>query len=230
MELQLAVPRLIYSALWAGPVGACAVIGLKHYTGRYNGNLRTVDPGQVHRSGQLTGARLVDTLTSRGIQSVLNLRGPLPEDVALRRERELCRELGLTHVDVALNLGELPAPEAVGVLLHALDHLPRPLLIHCAAGSDRTGLACTLYLHLHKGLPLRQAQSSQLTWRYGHWPTRQAKAMDRFFNLYHQTGRGLPLRAWAVEQYPEVYAAEGRGGPRTAQPLSRAGQETRPRS
>jgi protein tyrosine/serine phosphatase len=208
LELRGAIPQFLCSALLAAPAGACAVIGLKSYIGRYNGNLRAVDPGQVFRSGQLTGARLRDALTSLGIRAVLNLRGPLPGDVALLRERQTCRKLGLAHVDLDLKLGRLPTPEAVWELLHALDHLPRPLLIHCAAGSDRTGLAGAIYLHLHQGLPLRQAQASQLTWRYGHWPIRRAKQMDRFFDLYHRTGRGLPFRRWALEKYPEVYAAQ----------------------
>ena len=72
----------------------------------------------------------------------------------------------------------------------------------------RTGLACTLYLHLYHNFPLRLAQRSQLTWRYGHWPIKQAKLMDRFLDLYRETGRGLPFREWVAERYPRVYEAE----------------------
>lgn len=211
--VRTAIPRLLRSVLWAAPAGASAMVALRSYVGRYNGNIRLVDGNQVHRSGQLTGPRLQRLLTSKGIKSVVNLRGSL-DDAALREEREICQQLGVTHVDIDWDLGRLPQPKIMRELLHALDQLPRPLLIHCAAGSDRTGLACTLYLHLHKGLSLRQAQWSQLTWRYGHWPLKEAKLMERFLNLYRETGRGLPLRAWITEEYPCIYEAEQLNGKR----------------
>lgn len=207
MSPRPALPRLFRSFLWAAPAGVGAVVALRSYVGRYNGNVRVVDPGLVLRSGQLPGSRLARLLQTENVQSVLNLRGAL-DDAALREEREICRRLGVIHVDLDFPLGELPKPETMTHLLDALDQLPLPMLIHCAAGSDRTGLACTLYLHLHHGLPLRLAQRSQLTWRYGHWPIKQAKLMDRFLDLYRETGRGLSFREWVAERYPRVYQAE----------------------
>ena len=40
-----------------------------------NGNFRTVSPGLVYRSGQLTEKQLMEYTKEYGIRSVLNLRG-----------------------------------------------------------------------------------------------------------------------------------------------------------
>jgi protein tyrosine phosphatase (PTP) superfamily phosphohydrolase (DUF442 family) len=186
------------------------VTGLKSYIGRFDGNIRVVDPGKVYRSAQLTGSGLADCLTSRHIRSVVNLQGPRTEDAALQGERVLCRGLGIQHVDIGLEADQLPRPAEMRKLLDALDSLPRPLLMHCRAGSDRSGLASAVYLVVYRGVPLDQAQSSQLTWRYGHWSFWRARAMDEFLDLYRETGRGVSLRAWIEDDYPRVYAKQER--------------------
>jgi hypothetical protein len=73
----------------------------------------------------------------------------------------------------------------VAQLADALRDAPKPLLIHCRAGSDRTGLACALYVASHGG-SYRDAQD-QLSLFYGHFPYfgSRSVAMDltleRFF-------------------------------------------------
>jgi protein tyrosine/serine phosphatase len=183
--------------------------GVKSYIGRFDGNVRVVEAGRVYRSAQLTGPRLREVITTHHIRSVLNLRGAIPTDAALREERAVCRELRVEHADIDLAPDRWPGPAEARELLHALDTLPRPLLLHCSAGSDRSGLAATLYLAACRGVPLDQAQSSQLTWRYGHWPVGRARAMDGFLDLYRQTGRGRSLRVWVLDAYPRVYAERG---------------------
>jgi len=200
------MPYLLYVVSAAALAAALLGTLIRAYVGRFNGNIRVVDPGQVFRSGQLSGARLLGFLSSRGIRAVLNLRGPVPEDATLQEEREVCRARGIVHVDLDISAKELPSPESVEALLDELDLLPRPLLIHCAAGSDRSGLASALYLHVQAGFPLDRARASQLTWRYGHWPTGGARVIDHFFDLYRLSGGELPLREWVVEEYPAVYA------------------------
>ena len=108
-------------------------------------------------------------------------------------------------VDLEFSAKALPPPESMEALIEEFDTLPRPLLIHCAAGSDRTGLACALYTHLYEGVPLDRAQARHLTWRYGHWPWGRAQAMDRFFDLYRQTGDGCSLREWVTDRYPHIH-------------------------
>jgi hypothetical protein len=64
--------------------------------------------------------------------------------------------------------------------------LPKPMLIHCWGGADRTGLASALYLYGVKHQGSDQA-AEQLSWRYGHLPYlwwSKTRAMDNTFNRY----------------------------------------------
>jgi len=193
-------------ALLALVVVLCLAWATLSYVGTLNGNVRVVEPGRVYRSGQLVGPKLVDVLRSRHIRSVVNLRGHLPEDAKLRNEWAVCRRMDIEHVDISMSAGKLPWPTELRKLILALDKLPRPMLIHCAGGSDRTGLVCALYVNMYERVPLDDAQSDQLTWRYGHLRYGSAHPMDDFFALYRKTGKGMSIRRWALDRYPKVYA------------------------
>jgi hypothetical protein len=61
----------------------------------------------------------------------------------------------------------------------------KPLLIHCKAGSDRTGLVAALYRYAVAGEPAEQAVS-ELSLHFGHFPylTSETGAMDDSFGTY----------------------------------------------
>ncbi len=177
------------------------------YVGVFGGNLRTVVPGRVYRSAELTGPLLESVLTSRHIHTVINLRGSAPGDAWYRSEIASCARLGVAHVDVPFSAVRMPPPQQLQTLLATFDTATYPILFHCRGGSDRSGLAGTLYLHLYQGVPLDTAEARQLTWRYGHLSWGQAHAMDDFFTLYRQTRDGLGMRAWIATRYPALYAA-----------------------
>lgn len=180
------------------------------YMGVFNGNVREVYGHELYRSGQLRGEHLHNVLVSKGIHSVINLRGFSHGDDVLTQERAECRRMGINHVDIKFSAQKLPPPENLQMLLQCFDSLPRPILIHCAGGSDRSGLACTLYQMTKKGVGLSEARSSQLTWRYGHIPHGSAHAMDDFFDLYEKTSRGHSIRDWVFTEYPRLYALQTR--------------------
>lgn len=187
------------------------------YIGVLGGNVRTVDPGRVYRSSQLTGngyeaisARMVgnslDSVLSRlHIKTLINLRGGSMQDARYRDEVAICNANHVTHVDIPFSARRLPSPEVMQKMLATFDTARYPLLIHCQAGADRTGLACTVYADIYEHEPLDQAESTELTWRYGHISSSSAGAMNTFFDLYRQTSHGMSLRDWIDKKYPEVY-------------------------
>ena len=128
------------------------------------------------------------------------------KDARYREELDVCKQDHVDHVDIPFSARHLPSPETLNNLLAEFDHGRYPLLIHCQAGSDRTGLASTLYVHLMKKTPLDEAERSQLTWHYGHLPVGPTKAMDDFFTLYRNTSRGEDMRTWIKKDYPALYA------------------------
>jgi hypothetical protein len=108
-------------------------------------------------------------------------------------------------VDVGLSATHLPPPSQLDLLLAAFDRARYPLLFHCQAGADRSGLVGTIYLNVYRHVPLDRAEASQLTWRYGHIRWGRAHPMDDFFRLYRATGGGLSLRDWIATRYPALY-------------------------
>jgi protein tyrosine phosphatase (PTP) superfamily phosphohydrolase (DUF442 family) len=163
----------------------------------------------------LTGRNLDTVLDTRGIRTVINLRGESSDAGWYRSELESCEKRDITHIDVALSAGRLPPPEELRKLLAAFDKAAYPVLFHCRGGADRTGLAGALYVHLYQNVPLDEALEGQLTWRYGHLSGRyagivigQAYPMDEFFNLYRAQNDGLPMRAWILQRYPALYAQQ----------------------
>lgn len=184
---------------------AC-VLGLLGYAGVFGGNIRTVEEGRVYRSASITGKLLDNTLQSKGIRTVLNLRGGMG-DAKYRSEAESCKRLGVALIDAPFSAVRYPPPAALERVLKTFDSAEYPILFHCRGGSDRSGLVGTLYLHLYKNVPLDEAQASQLTWRYGHLSWGQARAMDDFLNLYRKTSDGLGVREWITKKYPALYEA-----------------------
>ncbi len=169
----------------AGLLAACVLTTGAIYVGvQYDGNVHVVQQGLVLRSAQPTGARL-DAIAHRyAIRSVLNLRGDNAGKPWYEEEMRASRADGLVHVDYALSAEHDVTPTQMDELLRIVAAAPKPLLIHCNAGADRTGLVSALY-QVSRGVPAAQA-ATQLSLRYGHFPWLWSRtgAMDRSFAVF----------------------------------------------
>ena len=183
------------------------LLALLWWVGVIGGNVREVEAGRFYRSAQLSGSNLKNVLRRYHIRSVVNLRGS-NKKAFYDSEIEVCRDLGIEHFDISMSAYRLPRPQELQDLLTTLDAAPRPTLIHCQQGADRSGLASTIYQSVYEGIPLDKAEQDQLTWRYGHIAFVGTWRLDRFFDLYRQTRDGLGLRTWIEQTYPGVYARE----------------------
>jgi len=146
------------------------------------GNFRTVSPGQVYRSGQLTEKQLAEYTKEYGIRSILNLRGRNEQSNWWKEEIAASSRLGLKHYDVRLSSNKEPAEKTVKELIAVLQEAPKPLLIHCFWGADRGGLVSAMYLYRFEGYSYEKARK-QLSFVYGHVTLLSpgTKAMDRAF-------------------------------------------------
>jgi len=144
------------------------------------GNFRTVSPGQVYRSGQLTEKQLAEYAREYGLRSILNLRGKNEGADWWKEEVAAAKRLGLKHYDLGLSSRKEPTEKEVQELVAILQKAPKPLLIHCSGGADRSGLASAVYLCRFEGYSYEEARK-QLSFIYGHstllYPDK--KAMDR---------------------------------------------------
>lgn len=152
---------------------------------RITGNFHPVVVGEAYRAGQMTPARLERVLRRESIYSVVNLRGPHPEKEWYRAEVETTDRLGVVHRDFALSSGEELSADRIEALARLLRETPKPVLIHCEGGSDRTAFASALYAYAIARRPVAVA-GRQLTARYGHlpWLFHRTAAMDRSFWRY----------------------------------------------
>ncbi len=150
------------------------------------GNYHTVVNGELYRSGQLSPAQLEQQLRDDHIRSIVNLRGAAPGADWYEGEVAIAAAHGVAHSDVdlasntPLDLGQMEA------LVELLRRQPKPLLIHCLGGADRTGLAVALYRYAVRSEPAAQAAEA-LSLRYGHFPylfRAEVGAMDVSFRRY----------------------------------------------
>lgn len=182
--------RLVRHLMRAALAGLLALALLVGYLGwlQWTGNFHPVVPGEVYRSAQVTPASLQAFRAETGIRSILNLRGPHAGAPWYDREVATAEELGIAHFDFAMSDRRVLPPGDIARLVALMRDAPKPLLIHCKAGADRTGLAAALYLAEIAGVAAERAEG-QLSIRYGHvgipevsiaWPMNQTwEAFER---------------------------------------------------
>lgn len=117
-------------------------------------NIRIVTPGVLYRSGQLSKSGLERMIHDHGIRSVVSLRdtyveGVNPPDAA---EADFCKSLDIKHVRITPKSwwpeyeGPPPAEQGITTFLKVMDDPGNyPVLLHCFAGTHRTGAMVAIY-------------------------------------------------------------------------------------
>jgi protein tyrosine/serine phosphatase len=97
-------------------------------------------------------------------------------------ERRVSVEAGVNYVDFGLSSGDDLTDEQLDQLVTILRDAPHPVLVHCFAGADRSGLVSAAYQLVVGNLPPEEAAGQLLFW-YGHFPWLRSHtaAMDRSF-------------------------------------------------
>ncbi len=149
---------------------------------QYRGNLHAVSEGILYRSAQLNKNETEWAVREYGIKSVLNLRGAHQGQPWYDDEIAASGELGLVHYDYPLSAKRLVTSHQIAELLDIVRGAPKPLLIHCKSGADRSGLVAALYRFAETGASAADADR-ELSLIYGHFPylTSRSGAMDDSF-------------------------------------------------
>jgi protein tyrosine phosphatase (PTP) superfamily phosphohydrolase (DUF442 family) len=186
-------------------------------------NLGTVDPGRVIRAAQPI-AQLPQIIKDHHLASILNLRGGSSRDRWYTSEVRTAQASGVAFFDFPLNATKRPTRSELLTLIDFFDHCKYPLLIHCKAGADRTGLASALYLMMQHNEPPREAIRA-FTIYHGHIPLfgteRLHEPLDEYARwldaqaLAHTPAR---FREWVKNDYlsadPSVEPSPLAPGPR----------------
>jgi protein tyrosine/serine phosphatase len=166
-------------------------------------NLYQID-ADVWRSNQ-PGRRRLRRLKARGVRAVLSLRGD-SNDASSVIEKRAAAEAGIPLHFVRMRAYKLPQPEVLLDAVGKLRTLPKPLLIHCKSGADRTGLMVTIYLHVMKGVPLAEARRA-LGWQYAHASWGKAGIVHEVLDAYARDAAetGIAFETWVATRYdPEA--------------------------
>jgi protein tyrosine/serine phosphatase len=150
---------------------------------RYTGNFHTVIAGELYRSAQLTPMQFEKYVKEYGIKTIINLRGVSRGRSWYEAELSEAARLGTNHIDFGISARrQLTAGEVTG-LIALMKNSPKPILIHCEAGADRSGLASALYLAAIKRSGEDEATGQLSIW-FGHisLPFIPEYAMDRTFD------------------------------------------------
>jgi protein tyrosine/serine phosphatase len=149
------------------------------------GNFHEVEKGVLFRSARLGADGLEKAINQHGIKSVLNLCGPQPGVDWYEGEARVAQTHGVFFRNLALSANQEWDEKQLAEVMRTLREAPKPLLIHCRAGSDRTGLTCALFV-ASRGGSYRDA-CEQLGLYYGHFPYLGSKSvamegtLERFF-------------------------------------------------
>jgi hypothetical protein len=171
-------------------------------------NCYFVAPG-VFRSAQPYLGFYRAFLRGHGIKGLINLRGPNHRFGWWRRESAMTEKMGIMRRDVGLSSKRLPSKAVLQALFEAFETVPKPLLLKCSGGQDRTSLASALYLLHEKGAgALAEAEAQCAAWPYLHRPRANQEWIRLCPRFAVEDAEGMALAQWARTQYdPQRFAA-----------------------
>lgn len=104
-----------------------------------------VDSGALYRSPQPNEEQLEKAISEYGIKTIINLRGENPDEKWFQKEKKVADKHGVLLVNISMSARSLPHRSNLIKLLDTFRDAPKPILVHCKAGVDRTGEASALY-------------------------------------------------------------------------------------
>jgi protein tyrosine phosphatase (PTP) superfamily phosphohydrolase (DUF442 family) len=161
-------------------------------------NFNPVVDGEIYRSAQLDAEDLASRVAEFGLASVVAVRAARPNKAWYQAEKSLADELGLPLVNLSLSADNMPSRQRLQALVAALDAAPRPMLLHCRAGVERSGLAAAVALLL-EGESVEAARG-QFSLRYGFHPWLSQSDLPHVLDRYEQW-----LEHAGIESSPEIF-------------------------
>jgi hypothetical protein len=172
-------------------------------------NFHWVVPGEAARAMQAWAGGLDPFLRRRGIRAIINLRGRNQDLSWWKKETAIAKRAGIAHFDAMLDSRKLPTRAMLSLLIRSFDAAPRPFLLKCSGGQDRTSFAAALYLIHRDGWPALAAAQAQFDrFPYLHFPKTDQRWLKPFLDFAREDARCQPLAPWIADSYtPEKLKA-----------------------
>lgn len=129
-----------------------------------------VQAGKIYRSGRLSAALVTRTLRKNNIAVIIDLTGDKPSDKDQNAEKKAAVELGIERLNFPLKgngTGDINNyAQAIAAIADA-KRKSKPVLVHCAAGTQRTGgvIACYRMLVEKKSPSFAYAELLRYDWK-----------------------------------------------------------------
>jgi len=138
----------------------------------------------IYRSAQ-PEAETADSLKKMGIKSILNLRH-------YHNDSEGFTKSGIILCDCSMNAGSASVKELTEAL-KIIQNAPKPILIHCWQGSDRTGFVIAGYRMVIQGWSAEKAIDELRNGGYGYHESEFPNIMKTLRNMDVQAVRKAVL-------------------------------------
>ena len=156
-----AKPRAVCLCRWIVVVVVLVLVGLGIKYGRYHvfaKRFAVVEPGQVYRSGLVKPGPLDRVVEEHEIKTILTLLKFEADDPDQVAEKALAEREGIVILRIPMpgnGCGTFDQLEQAAAILADESH--RPVLVHCAAGVQRTGASLSVWRMKYHGWSLEQA-------------------------------------------------------------------------
>ncbi len=154
----------------------------------------TVEAGVLYRTGQPSRAGWDAIRSLYGIRTVINLRRYRPQDDWWKTEMAFCKEHGIENVHLQVATRGLTDEQLARFLEIVRDPACHPVLVHCEAGSSRTGVTVGAYRILEQGWDLDKTLDDIARYR---------------FRPHVETGHAAWLRELVDQRAPRLEAPDG---------------------
>ncbi|HUO02757.1 MAG TPA: hypothetical protein VMU31_08265 [Rhizomicrobium sp.] len=165
-------------------------------------NFHWVVPDDCARAAQAWAGGVGPFLEKRGIKALINLRGRNDDLSWWKNETGAAQARGIAHLDAMLDSRKLPTQPMMMRLIEAFDEAPRPFVLKCSGGQDRTSFAAGLYLiHRNGWAALENARAQFARFPYLHFPKKHQRWLRPFLDFAREDAKGIPLAQWIRERY-----------------------------
>lgn len=174
----------------------------------YKKNFYTVIPNTIYRSAQPELGDLLEWQKKYHIKSILNLRGLeyCNDNQKAAQTYSHASKIGVNTKFLAISSKNMPIPEELMEIINYIEHSPKPLLIHCKHGVDRTSMISAVAKILDNQ-PIESALREMTAIR-GFFPQRHQGILKEFLNEYKywlsktkQVSNKELFMNWLVDNY-----------------------------
>jgi protein tyrosine phosphatase (PTP) superfamily phosphohydrolase (DUF442 family) len=166
---------------------------------------REVLPG-VYRTPQASEERLSRRIDAHAIKTVVCLRGDsVPQETSARS----AAATKTNWIQVRMSATRRPKPATLLALWNVAATAERPLLLHCRAGVDRTGLASALIV-LHDTGDLARARDQPAFLPNGHLGVWGTEEMGRVLDGFAPWQPTMTFPEWVANVYAKDFPDEAR--------------------